>query len=372
MADARVQSLDIAEVRNAAVDDPTAFVQHDALLIIDEVQRAPELLLSIKAVVDADPRPGQYLLTGSSRLLALRELPDALPGRMETITLWPFTQGELSGAADSFIDAAFSHGPQLRVDSTLTKQDYLDLLVRGGYPEALARERPNRRRRFFTNYLHDMIDRDVRELSDIEYAARVHQLLRMLAARSAGPLVLSPMASDLGVTQPTVRHYVDLLEQLYLIRRIPAWSNNHTSRAAATPKVVMTDSGLASHLVAQDTNRLAAADGLLGPLLEGFVAMELIKQLTWSDQVVDVYHFRTRDQVEVDLLLENAAGELIGIEVKSRVTVKREDFRGLHYLAERVGPRFVAGFVLHPGSQTLPFGPKMRALPISALWNAAP
>ena len=370
--DAKIQLLDVAEVRNAANADPSGFVQHEGLLVLDEVQRVPELLLAIKAVVDEDSRPGQYLLTGSSRLLGRRDIPDALPGRMETITLWPFTQGELDGQPDRFIDAVFTHGPELSVTSELKRQDYAERVARGGYPEAIKRNESARRRRFFADYLNDLIDREVRELSDIEYAARVRQLMRMLAARTASPLILSPLASDLGVTQPTVRHYVDLLEQVYLTRRIPAWSRNLTARATATPKVVVADSGLATHLVGQSPDRLAEPDGALGPLLEAFVAMELIKQLSWSDEMVDVYHFRTRDQVEVDLILESAAGDVIGIEVKSTVTARSEDFRGLRYLSDRIGSRFLCGILLHAGTQTLPFGPKLRAMPVSAVWTAEP
>ncbi|NEE04391.1 ATP-binding protein [Phytoactinopolyspora halotolerans] len=370
--DALERRLDRQIVRQAAIGDPATFIQHDGLLLIDEVQRVPELLLEIKDAVDLDPRPGRYLLTGSARILGLRDLPDALPGRMEVVTLWPFSQGEICGTPDAFVDAVFARGADMSIDSDLAKGDYAELVARGGYPEAVARIDPRRRGRFFSTYVDNLIDRDIRELTDIEYASQARRLLRLLAARTGQLLVMGTLASELGLAQPTIRRYIDLLEQVYLVSRTPAWSSNLTTRAVATPKVLMTDSGLASHLLRQSPDRLMEPDSAFGPLLEAFVTMEITKQLTWSQEPAELFHFRTRDKLEVDIVLENPDGQVVGIEVKAGATVRGDDFRGLRYLSERLGDRLVAGIVMHTGSQTLPFGPKLRAMPISALWTAQP
>ncbi|NNH69916.1 ATP-binding protein [Nocardia uniformis] len=363
------RDLDTALTRRAALDDPDGFVDFPQPMVIDEIQRAPDLLLSIKARVDADPRPGRYLLTGSARVLGLRSLPDTLVGRMETIELWPFSQGEIDGAADRFVDAVFEHGDQLRHESAVPRAEYAERVVRGGFPEAIARTNDRRRRTFFNSYVGDLIARDVAQLSEIERTTEMRSLVQMLAARSGQLLSSATLSNELGLGASTVKRYLALLEEVYLIKRIPAWSRNISSRATTTPKLAFVDSGIAAHQVGADTRSLLRPTGQLGGLLEGFVLMELARQLTWSDEDVELFHYRTRDQVEVDAVLENRRGEVVGIEVKAASTVGPGDFRGLRHLAERLGDDFRAGIVLHTGQQTLPFGPKMLAMPISALWQ---
>jgi uncharacterized protein len=363
------RSLDWAETRSAAINDPTGFVAGDGTMVIDEVQRIPELLLSIKAEVDADPRPGRFLLTGSARVLGLRDLPDTLPGRMETIELWPLSQGEIDGKPDGFVDAIFEHGPAVRHASAETRSGYVDRIVRGGFPEALARATTRRRTRFFDAYVADLINRDVIQLSEIERGPEMRALIRLLAARSGQLLIPGALGNDLGLVRPTVARYVSLLEEVFLIKRIPAWSRNLKTRAVGTSKVCFVDSGIAARLVGADADQLKDVEGPLGPLLEGFVLMELARQLTWSEQTVELFHYRTKDKVEVDAVLENRRGQVVAIEVKASSTVRGSDFRGLKHLAERLGDDFLAGVVLYTGPETLPFGPRLRAMPVSALWE---
>ncbi|MFD5826717.1 ATP-binding protein [Lentzea sp. NPDC060358] len=352
--------LDKGEVRAIAEADPGAFVRHDGLLMIDEVQRVPDLWLEIKHVVDRDPRPGSFLLTGSARLLALRELPDALPGRTETVELWPLSQGEIDGAPDGFVDSAFEQGPDLRAASgELRKKDYLARAKRGGYPEALLREAPRRRARFFASYLADLMTRDVEQVADIGRASDMRRLISLLAAQTAGLLSFNRLANDIGIAAHTVKRYVEILETIYLVRTVPAWSGNRTTRAVATPKVFFVDSGLAAHLGADE-----------GALLENFVLGELARQLTWSETFATLHHYRDRDQYEVDAVLEDNTGRVIGIEVKAAETVRSDDFRGLRLLQRRLGDRFLAGYVLHAGELAGSFGDGMVCLPISALWTA--
>nr|WP_307801606.1 ATP-binding protein [Microbispora triticiradicis] len=367
---AREIYLDEAAVRAAARNDPDGVVRHDGLLLIDEIQRVPELLLSIKRVVDADPRPGRFLLTGSARLLGLRDLPDALPGRSETIELWPLSQGEIERSPDGFVDVAFRDGPDMKVPRTrLRRIDYVDRALRGGYPEAVHRPTHRRRARFFESYISDLINRDVRQVADIERPADMRRLLNVLSGRMGGLAVIDNIGRDLGLPHTTTKRYVDLLELVYVIRRIPAWSSNTTTRAIATPKLLLVDSGLGAHLAGLTPARATDFTAPVGPLLENFALGELARQLTWAEEPVRLYHYRDRDGVEVDGVLERASGEIIGIEVKAAETVRGDDFRGLQHLARKVGDRLIAGYVLYAGPESLPFGERMRALPMSALWE---
>jgi len=366
-----IRLLDDPTTLRAAVDDPTDFVDHDGLMVIDEIQLVPELLRPIKVRVDLDPTPGRYLLTGSSRILALRALPDALPGRMEVIELWPFSQGEIDDEPDLFVDATFRHGPAIDHSSTLRRRDYLDRIVVGGFPEAIRRT-PRRRTAFFDSYLSTLIERDVLELATIERRGDLLKLLGLLAGRVGGLLVPATLASQSGIPRTTLVRYLELLSSVFLIKSIPAWSSGRTNRAIGTPKLAFVDTGIASHLIGQDAARLGDTGGAAGPMLENFVAMELARQLTWSEERARLHHYRTKDKLEVDAVLETPDGRVVGIEVKAGATVRTEDLSGLRNLANRLGERFVAGFVLHTGQQTLPFGPKIRALPIDALWRLAP
>jgi uncharacterized protein len=366
------RTLDRAVTRQAAEEDPTGFIDLPMPLVIDEIQRVPALLLAIKEKVDRDPRPGRFLLTGSARVLGLRKLPDALPGRMETVELWPFSQGEIDGSPDGFVDAVFTHGPDLHVGSTVQRAEYAERVVRGGFPESLARTQPRRRERFFDSYVADLISRDVNQLSEIERTGEMRTLLRLLAARSGQLLVASALRNDVRLSHRTVGRYLELLEEVFLIKRIPAWSRNLSTRAIGTPKVAMVDSGVAANLLAADAGRLLHPGAPFGPLLEGFVLMELARQLTWSEIRAELFHYRTRDKTEVDAVLENRRGQVIGVEVKASSTVRAEDFRGLRHLADRLGNDFVVGIVLYTGDQTLSFGPRLRAMPLSALWQTSP
>ena len=365
--------LDEAPVRAAAQADPSLFVRHDALLVIDEVQRVPDLFLAIKYEVDIDPRPGRFLLTGSARLTGLRDIPDLLPGRSETIELSPLSQGEIGRSPDGFVDAVLQHGTGMKVPSSpLRRDDYLERALRGGYPEAVRRTDAGRRARFFESYISDVINRDVRQLTEIERPADMRRLVNLIAASTGSLANPTSMASRLQAPASTVKRYMDLLDLLFITRRIPAWSSNLATRAVATPKLLLNDSGLAAHLTGMSLKRARHPAAPVGPLIETFVLGELSRQLTFTDHPIRLYHYRDRDQYEVDAILESATGDIIACEVKAAETVRSEDFRGIQRLARRVGDRLVAGIVLYAGGAPLPFGDRLRAWPISTLWTLAP
>ncbi len=366
-----VRLLDDPATLRAARDDPMTFVDHNGLMVIDEIQLAPDTMRPIKLKVDLDPRPGQFILTGSSRVLALRALPDALPGRMEIIELWPLSQGEISGDPDRFIDAAFAHGPRIDHTSDWRRKDYLARAVIGGFPEAVRRT-DRRRAAFFDSYLMTLIERDVLELSNIERRGEMFRFLSLLAGRAGQLLVPGTLAGQSGIPRTTLVRYLELLVSVFLIKSIPAWSSNLTHRATGTPKLAFVDTGIACHLIGQDLTRLNDPGGAAGSIIENFVLMELARQITWCDQRATLYHFRTKDGVEVDAVLETPDGRVVGIEIKAGANVRAEDVRGLRLLADTLGDQFVAGYVLYTGQQTLSFGDKIRAVPLDALWRLMP
>lgn len=369
--DVAIRYLDDAAVRAAADADPAAFVRHDGLLVIDEVQRVPDLMLAIKHRVDLDLRPGRFLLTGSARLFAMRDIPDLLPGRTETVELWPLSQGEIDGTSDGFVGAIFEHGADLVLPpSGLRRADYLERALRGGYPEAVRRTDLGRRGRFHESYVSDLINRDVQQISDIERPADMRRLLNVVAAQMASLAVPGAIAGRLQLPATTVKRYLDLLELLFVVRRIPAWSTNLTTRAVGTPKMIVTDTGLAGRLTGLTLKRAAQPTAPVGPVVENFVLGELARQLEWTEESVGLYHYRDRDGNEVDAVLEHAAGDVVAIEVKAAETVRREDFRGIQHLQRRLGDRLLAGIVLYSGEHTLPFGERLRAMPIAGLWTA--
>lgn len=364
-------TMDAAGVRRAAAEDPVGFVAGlDLPVAIDEIQRAPDLLLEVKRVVDQDPRPGQFLLTGSARVLSLPRVADALVGRVETVTLWPVSQAEVEGSKANLVDALFAAQPPSIAGASEGPDAWLERALAGGLPEAREREEGRRRDAWFSSYLETLVERDVRDLSDIRALDEVPALLALVASRATGPLNIAAAAADLRVSEASTRRYLSLLRAVFALLRVPAWRRNLGRRATAAPKYQLVDSGLAAHLLGLDRDRLAADESLAGGLFEGFVRMELVKQAEWSETRPSVFHFRTRAGArEVDAVLERRGGQIVGVEMKTSASLSRRDFRGLEALRDERGDAFVAGVVIHAGEQTLPFGDRLWALPVSALWS---
>jgi predicted AAA+ superfamily ATPase len=301
-------------------------------------------------------------------------LPDYLVGRSETVELWPLSQGEIEGVEEHFVDAVYNstHEAGYWPDSSLHKEDYFRRALRGGYPEAVKRQDIGRRERFFQAYINDLITRDIKSISDINETEQMKRLMGLLAGGAANLIVNERYSQDLNITAKTVKRYIELLQLIFLIHCIPAWSNNATTRAVSASKLLFTDSGVLAHLLNLKPARLAHPNAPIGPLMENFVLGEIARQLTWSSEMASLYHYRDRDGNEVDGIIENAAGEFVGIEVKSAESVNGGDFKGLRHFAQKVAGRFIGGYVLYTGTQALPFGERMWALPISTLWSELP
>lgn len=366
-------TLDDAGTLAVATRDPTGLISGtEGMLVIDEVQKAPGLLPAIKLSVDRDRRPGRFLLTGSAQVLLVPQVSESLAGRMEILTLWPFSQGEIGGSPEGFVDAVFGHrapalepqppdGPALR-----------HRLLRGGYPEAVERASEERRRAWFGAYITAILQRDVRDLSNIAGLTDMPRLLSLLAARASGLLNKAELSRESGIPYATLDRYLTLLEITFLLRPLPAWSGNLGKRLTRAPKVALCDTGLQAHLTGVTGERLDREPGLTGPLLEAFVAMELTKQATWSRTRAELFHFRTAAGREVDLVLEDGAGRVVGIEVKAAAGFGRRDLAGLRALAEDLGPRFHRGVLLYAGEGVVPAGDRLWALPVDALWRWRP
>lgn len=365
-------TLDNAATLSAARFDPAALLTgFTGTLIIDEVQRAPELYLALKETVDQDRRPGRFLLTGSANVLLLPRLSESLVGRMEIVTLWPFSQGELAGTRETLIERLFAANFTLPTVAEFSRADLLQRILLGGYPEVMTRTDEERRHTWFGSYLTTLLQRDVREFANIEGLTDLPRLLALLAARTSSLLNLAELSRAISIPQTTLKRYLTLLEMAFLVLPLPAWSNNLGKRLVKAPKLMLNDTGLIASLLGLNEARLGGNGVLLGSLLENFVVSEVRKQSTWSRTHPQLFHFRTQTGQEVDIVLEDASGNLVGIEVKASTQIAASDFKGLRALQELAGARFQRGVLLYTGTQALPFGPNMYALPLPCLWQAA-
>lgn len=362
-------TLDDDALRAAAQADPKGFLARRAgPVVIDEIQRVPELLLAIKMAVDTDNTPGRFLLTGSANILSAPRVMDSLAGRIEIVTLWPLSQGELAGVSEGFVDALLRGAPLRGTADGVDFHGLADLLARGGFPEVVARDGRARRRRWFESYLQALVERDIRDLADVRRSDEIERLLRLIATRVGNILQPANLAHDLSIGRFTVESYIGLLETLYVVRRLPAWRPGLGARVVHAPKAYVVDSGLLAYLLNADADRIVDDVRLSGMVLESFVAMEVLRQLECSKERASLYHFRDKDNREVDLVIESARGEVAGIEVKASSTVRPQDFKGLKRLRRLAGDRFACGIVLYVGEQNIPFGEGLWAVPVSALW----
>jgi predicted AAA+ superfamily ATPase len=354
----------------AAQADPVGFVADlNGKTILDEVQRVPDLFLALKAAVDRDRRPGRFILTGSANVLLVAKLADSLAGRMGILRLHPLSQDELAGEPSIFLDSLFAARFQKRRFDRLGPM-LAERISAGGYPAALLRAAPKRRMAWYRDYIETLVQRDIRDLARISALSSIPRLLQLAAGQTSRLVNVAEIASAFQLSRPTIRDYVALLERIFLLEHLPPWHSNRLSRLVKTPKLHIGDTGLAAALLGADAAGIYKDRGLLGQLVETFVYQELKRQSSWNDTSVQFFHFRDKDGVEVDVVLEQA-GKVAGVEIKAAATVRERDFRGLKKLREATGDRFAAGVVMYDGENVAAFGEKLYAVPICSLWQPA-
>lgn len=365
-------SLDDANYLDLARRDPQGLVADlPATVTIDEIQRAPELILAIKRSVDSDRRPGRFLLTGSANLLQLPRLADSLAGRMECVYLHPFAESEKEGSAGHFLRDWTTGKLVIRLNGSrqLPRQPTLPArLVAGGYPRACQRA-PVRARQWLRQYLQSIVERDIHDVAQVKDGEDIARLIELLAHRTARLLNVSELAAVLGHTRLTTERHLAVLEKIFLIRRLPAWHRNAGKRLVKASKIHLCDSGLSAMLSGLTEEDWISERQQFGHLLESFVLQQLVAQAGWTDPDFRFWHYRDKDQVEVDCVMTRGSA-VWGVEVKAAATVDASDARGLRRLAEQAGSGFVGGVVFYSGSDILPLGdPRFLAVPISKLWD---
>ena len=360
-------TLDDRTVLDAALSDPNGFIRGLDRAIIDEIQRAPDLLLAIKRSVDEDRRPGRFLLTGSANVMTLPRVADSLAGRIETIRMLPLARAETAGTAPTFLERLFE-GRLERERQAVIGDDLVRLALLGGFPEAIERENERRRQAWARFYLNSVLTRDLRDIAEIERLAELPKFVRLLAEYSGRLVNYSQFGSEIDVSHKTGQRYVALLEQVLLVSTLQPWYTNALKRIAKTPKLHFLDSGLLAAVRGLSFDRVRADRSELGALLESFVFSEVLKLMTASDLQLAAYHFRDREMREVDIVLERDDGRIAGIEVKAAATVMSRDFAGLRTLAEACRRRFAFGVVLYDSADFVPFDDNLAAAPLSCLW----
>lgn len=370
-------TLDDPGMLIAAQQDPVGLLRQMDRAVIDEVQRAPQLLLALKMSIDQDRRPGRFLLTGSANILALPQIADSLAGRMEVHTLLPLSQAELQGRPSDFLQRAqgqswpVSHPSWVYPAVIDTKNELhagaIGNALAGGYPEMRLRPSVTRRQAWAKAYIQTLVERDVQDIAQVEHLSQIPYLLDIAAAHCGQLFNASQIGGQLMLDTRTLDKYLGVLEKLFLVQRLPAWGRNELNRLIKTPKLHFLDAGLQATLTRLTPDMLITHRERWGATLETWVYAELRKALALSDEAWYLSHYRDKDQVEVDFVLENPQRQLIGIEVKAAATVQVQDFKGLRKLQTQTGADFLTGIVLYDGAHALPFGPGMWAVPLAAL-----
>lgn len=364
----RYLTLDDALTLLSAREDPVGMIRGLDRAVIDEIQRAPQLLLAIKKSVDEDRRPGRFLLTGSANLMTLPTVADSLAGRMETLSLLPLSQSEIESRSANWVDKAFA-GRILDPGRPALGDDLIERVLRGGYPEAIARASARRRMTWARQYIDAIIQRDVGDVAGIEKLDHLPRFLRALAQTAGQMCNYTQLGGQVGLDGKTASRYVGVFEQMYLLERIDVWARNRLNRVVKTPKLQFVDSGLLATLLDLTAEEVRQDRTRFGKVLETFVFGELLKHTTTADGDYRLLYYRDADKVEVDIVIENAAGNLLCVEVKAAATVKESDLRGLKKLAGIAGDRFRMGVLLYDGSETMPLGERIWAAPLSTLWG---
>ncbi len=365
---AQLITFDDPTILAAALQDTLGFLEDlQPHVILDEVQRVPEIFLSIKKLVDQDRKGRRFILTGSADVMTLPKVADSLAGRIEVHNLWPLSQDEIRNKPSVFLKTLVSEEDKFQYDE-ITWKDIIQTMQVGGYPEAVRRTTESRRSKWYESYINSVLQKDIRELANIEGLIQIPNILQLIATRVGSTINMSDIARLSGVKNTTLQRYMALLKYVFLIVKIPAWTPNFEGQFVKSPKIYLNDAGLLCHLRGEGVDSLAENRTNAGHILENFVVMEIIKQLSWSDMFLKPYHFSIHKGAEIDLVLENNKKKLFGIEIKSSASLNEKDFSGLKRLAALTPAKFQKGIVLYTGEQVVKFGDRFYAVPVSALW----
>ncbi len=373
--DGIIIDLDDPGVRDALTADPSLYIQGDQLVCIDEYQKAPVILDAIKAELNKRTTPGRFVLAGSARHDTLPAAAQALTGRLSRLEVFPLSQGELDGQHENFLSMALENPTAVvtATSSITTRSDYINRVVRGGFPLAVGASTTVARRRWIDEYLRLSLERDVRELSRLRQGHLLEGLLGRLAGQTAQVLNVERAAQSAGLDKATTDSYISLLEKVFLVHRLPAWGKTLTSRSAASPKIHVVDSAIAARLLRLTSEKLATLDPTaqteLGHLLETFAVGELLKQASWCVEVAATGHWRTHDGLEVDLVIELDDGGILGFEIKTGSRVPGNELKPLKKLRDAVGPNFRAGYALYLGDRSYTFEDRIHVVPLDRLWT---
>jgi predicted AAA+ superfamily ATPase len=354
----------------AAQEDPEGFVK--ALtkpVIIDEVQRVPEIALPIKLAVDEDRVPGSFGLTGSANPLVAPKLNDSLAGRMFILNMRPLSMSEIQGQKSSFLDLIFDPNALFSQGTHWDRKSMVEVFTAGGYPDALVLD-DVMRDTWYDNLLTTVLERDVQDIASIARPRDLLKLLNILALRCSNLLNLSEVSRVSSTPYTTLHHYMALLEALFLVIRQPAWHINKTKRLTKMPKLYFGDTGLLINQLRVGKDLISEDGRLLGRILENFVFLELKKLSTWALYPVQLYHYHTQTGLEVDIVLENRSGQVVGIEVKASESISADDWKGLDVLGKELGEKMIRGIILYPGKEVVAFKKDRLAIPLSSLWES--
>ncbi len=353
-----------------AKSDPLGFIRNfnNRCVIIDEIQRVPELFLPIKQSIDENRLPGRFLLTGSTNAMALPQVADSLAGRLEVIPLLPLAECEIQGNYSHFLEKILT-GKIPETKQIRIREQLINKVLTGGFPEALLRTETNRRISWFNQYILSIVQKDMQDLGQIDHVSIMPRLIQMIANQAGCLVNYTEVSNALGLSRQTVARYLQLLEQLFIFQELPAWNRNDNKRLIRTPKVHLVDSGLLCALRRMNTEKIHRNPEIFGNLVESYVLCELQRLASWHDEPLYFSHYRDKDQTEVDIVLETISGDVIGIEVKSSATLKKDHFQGLQRLKKVAGEKFLMGILLYDGDHSNAFEENLFAAPLGVLWE---
>lgn len=365
---AKYLTFDDSGILSAAQNNPYDFISgYSEVLIIDEVQRVPEIFLAVKNFVDNHRKAGKFILTGSANVLMLPKISESLAGRIEILKLFPLAQNEISNTNFNLIDELFANNFN-PTWSTHRSTDLVNKVLTGGFPEMLTRNKRTRQNAWFKSYITTILQRDVRDISSIEKLSELPKLLGLFATRAGTLLNFAELSRSSVIPQTTLKRYVGLLEAIFMIHILPAWSGNLSKRLIKTPKLYLNDTGLLSHLIGFEADKILSDPLSWGRMLENFVLMELVKQASWSNFNLFLYHYRSASGQEIDFIIERSDGKVVAVEVKAASKIAALDFKQIKIFADEIGKKFLRGFVFYTGKEAIPFAKNMFALPIEKFW----